>query len=187
MINPHPASRRRSAAPPPTGLWLVVGALGAGPAVTYFVAASTASTCGAEGDPFSCTLGAAMGIGLIGFVFAVLATIAGFSGLVDDLHHAPHVRAGADRLGVLGMVGIAVALAGVAVIGAGVMAHGTAELLLYVAGVHLVLVGLAVRLRDACVRRWATAVRAMSGRERREDHPHQIVAEHGWFQHRSRR
>jgi hypothetical protein len=53
-------------APPPTGWWAVVGALAVGPVVTYAMASGASSTCGAEGDPLSCTLGATVGIGLMG-------------------------------------------------------------------------------------------------------------------------
>ena len=175
---------RRSIAPPPTGLWWVVAALGAGPAVTYVVASGTASTCGAEAGPYNCGLGAAMGIGLIGFVFAALATIGGFARLLDDLHHAPP---GSARAGGPGAGGALVVLGGIAVAGCGLAMKGPSAAVMAIVSMHLALLGAAVWLRAACVRRWAEARRSSSGGESSQDHAHEVVGEEGRIEHRPRR
>jgi peptidoglycan/LPS O-acetylase OafA/YrhL len=152
--------------------------------LTYSIAAGTAATCGPDSDEYSCGLGASMGIGLIGFVFAVLATVAGFSTLLDDLRHAPRTHA---RYGAITGLAAAVLLAGLLTTGLCMTTQGTAALPMSLAGLHLVVLGTAWGLRDACVRRWRRADPRGSGREHGQDHPDQVVGDHGTAEHRPRR
>ena len=171
-------------APPPTGWWAVVGALAVGPVVSYAMASGAASTCGAEGDPLSCTLGATVGIGLIGFVFAVMATIAGYRILLADLRRAPATR---TRATVTTVFGLLLVLSGLVCMWLGLTRSGPTAVLLIISGFHLVVLGGAAQLRGACNARWAAASRLDSGRERGGDHTQQVGGEHGRIDHGPRR
>lgn len=184
MTDRLPSSRHSHGAPPPTGLWLVVGALVGGPILTYLLASGTAASCGPTEDPLSCGLGASMGMGLIGFVFAVMATAAGFARLFGDLRETPRTTA---HPGHLAGIGALLAAAGAAAMWYGFGVGGVTAAVCFVGGVHLALIGAAAQLRDACRRHWLVASRRGSGRERGEDNADQVVGELGRIEHGPRR